>query len=118
MNQFDCRFESGFHPFQTPQQVGKKPLHDTSKISDGKKEVHCLSLSCNLLRFFWKAVGGSFKKHLFGPFFWGMEKNICGKMMIDVIWVQVYNSKFTGSCSGIPCEIEYFWASTLEKKEV
>ena len=116
VNQFDCQFESGFHPLQTPQQVGKKPLHDTSKISDGKKEVHCLSLSWGLLRFFWKAVWGSFKKHLFGPFFWGMEKKICGKMTIDVIWVQVYNTNFTGSSSGIPCEVEYFGPQQLRKK--
>ena len=117
VNQFDCQFESGFHPLQTPQQVGNSTSRHVQDFGWEKRSPLSL-LELQFIEAFLEGVWGSFKRHLFGPFFWGMEKNICGKMMSDVIWVQLYNSKFTGSSSGIPCEVEYFWASTIEKKGV
>lgn len=114
VNQFDCQFESCFHRFQTPQQVGNSTSRHVQDFGWEKRSPLSL-LELQFIEAFLEGVWGSFKRHLFGPFFWGMEKNICGKMMIDVIWVLNY-TKFTGSSSGIPCEVEYFWPQQLRKK--
>lgn len=116
VNQFDCQFESCFHRFQTPQQVGNSTSRHVQDFGWEKRSPLSL-LELQFIEAFLEGVWGSFKRHLFGPFFWGMEKNICGKMMIDVIWVLNY-TKFYWKFQWDSMWGWIFLASTIEKKGV